>query len=153
MREPTQQELSHHFSNLIGRRVVFEKTISNVESKNKKIFAVYKSFPAEATIVVKADLCVLGSLAGGLVGLPDSEVQSRLAAPVLDDLLSDAISEILNVATAAFAPEGRATFLEMLTNPSAVKDAAAEVLAKPKQQVSFNVTVENYQGGKVHILA
>ncbi|MGA2571390.1 MAG: hypothetical protein ABSF23_12790 [Terracidiphilus sp.] len=152
MREPTQQELSRHFSNLIGRRVVFEKTLSNVESKQKKLFAVYKSFPSEATIVVMADLCVLGSLAGALVGLPDSEVQTRLAQPVLDDLMSDAISEIFNVATAAIATEGRAAFVEMVMDRTGVKDAAAQVLAKPQRQFSFNVTVESYQGGKVQIL-
>jgi hypothetical protein len=80
-------------------------------------------------------------------------VQTRLAAPVLDEFMSDAISEIFNVATAAIATEGRAALMEMVMDRSGIKDPAAQILAKPQQQVSFNVTVENGQGGKVQIFA
>ena len=153
MPDPTQQDLSRHFSNLVGRKVTFEKTLVNSLSKDKKAFAVYKSFPTESLIVVAADLRFLGSLAGALVGLPDSEVQNRLAKPVLDDLLNDAISEILNVTSAAIATEERAVFTQMVLERSGVKDAADAILTKPHRQISFNVTVENYQGGKFQVFS
>ena len=153
MRELTQQDLSRHFSNLVGKNVAFVKTFVNALSKDKKVFAIYKSFPSEAPIVLTADLCLLGSLAGSLVGLPDSEVQSRLAKPGLDELLSDAISEILNVTSAAIATEERAVFMQMVLDRSSIKDVADQILSKPNHQASFNVTVDNYQGGKFQVFS
>jgi hypothetical protein len=152
MADPVPQTLSRHFTNLVGRKVTFTKPASRADTAEKKIFAVYKSFPSQHSIVLKADLPLLGAFAGSLVGMPDSEVRSRVAEPTLDDLLKDAISEILNVAAAAIATEDRATFASMAVDPSGLEESAREILSKPHREFAFDVTVEDYRGGRFNIL-
>jgi hypothetical protein len=152
MRDPVPQTLSRHFTNLIGRRVTFVKSLAKTKTDEKKVFAVYRSFPSQSVIVLKTDLSLIGSFAGTLVGMPDSEVRTRLAAPALDDLIRDAIAEILNVATAAIATEDRATFLSMAMNEAEIEDAAKEIMSKPHREFVFDVTVEEHQGGRFQIL-
>jgi len=152
MRDPVPQTLSRHFTNLIGRRVAFVKSMAKPKTEEKKVFAVYKSFPSLGIIVLKADLPLIASFAGALVGMPDAEVRKRVAEPTLDDLTRDAISEILNVATAVIATEDRATFMSMAMDASGVEDAAKEILSKPHREFAFDVTVEEHQGGRFQIL-
>jgi hypothetical protein len=64
-------------------------------------------FPNETAVVVKADLPLLGSLAGILVGLPDSAVKEHLAATPMEELLRDAVYELLHIASAVITTEGR----------------------------------------------
>jgi len=96
---------------------------------------------------------LLFSCAGALVGLPDSEVQSRLSAPAIDELLRDAVYEVLNVASSALAAEGRAVLTKMVTNRSEVGDAFETILAKPIRRIDFNVSVDDYEGGKFTVLS
>jgi len=152
MRDPVPQTLSRHFTNLIGRKVTFVKSLAKGKTNDKKVFAVYRSFPSHGVIVLKADLSLIGSFAGVLVGMPDSEVRSRVAELKLDDLIRDAIAEILNVATPAIATEDRATFLSMAMDESEIEDAAKEIASKPHREFIFDVTVEEHQGGRFHIL-
>lgn len=152
MRDPAPQTLSRHFTNLIGRRVAFVKSPPKSKMDEKKVFAVYRSFPSQSVIVLKADLPLIGSFAGALVGMPDSEVRMRLAEKTLDDLIKDAIMEILNVTTPAIATEDRATFISMAMNESEVEDAGKEIVSKPHREFMFDVTVEEHQGGRFQIL-
>jgi hypothetical protein len=71
MSEPTPLSLSHHFTQLIGRKVTFAPTTIAPETKIKQMYGIYNVLPHETAIVVKADLPLLGSLAGVMVGLPD----------------------------------------------------------------------------------
>src|ERR1035438_7213855 len=105
---PTPSELSPHFSHLIGRRVAFTKAVSSAPSKAQKVYGIYTSFPDEALVVVKADLPLLGSFAGSLMGLPDGEVRKRLLASEVDEFLRDATYEVMNVAAPVIGHGGRA---------------------------------------------
>jgi hypothetical protein len=96
---------------------------------------------------------LLGSIAGALVGLPDSVVKDHVAANPLEELLRDAIYEVLNVASAAISTEGRAVFTNMVNNPTLIEGAAAETLKKPFRRSYFAVTIDGYQGGKFCILS
>ena len=109
MSEPTPFLLSRCFSQLIDRKVTFVQTpLAPPDLKVKQIYGIYNLLPYEAAIIVKADLPLLGSLGGALVGLPDSAVKEHLRVTPLDELLRDAINEVLNIAAAAITKIGRA---------------------------------------------
>jgi uncharacterized membrane protein len=153
MPEPTPYLLSQHFGHLIGRKVTFVQTASETDSKARPIYGVYTVFPRETPLVVKADLALLGSFAGALVGLPDSEVSHRLSGVNMEELLRDAICEVFNVASAVVAVEGRAVFDAMITDRTCISGAAEQILMKPFRRSHFNVTVEGYQSGRFNVFS
>jgi hypothetical protein len=153
MAEPTPFILSRRFSQLIGRKVTFVQATATLDTKIKQIYGIYTVLPRETAIVVKADLRLLGSIAGALVGLPDPVVKEHLAAIPMDELLRDAIYEVLNVGSAAIATEGRVVLTNMVTNPTYITGAADEVLKKPGHRSYFNVLVDGYQGGRFTVFS
>jgi hypothetical protein len=153
MSEPTPLSLSHHFTQLIGRKVTFAPTTIAPETKIKQMYGIYNVLPHETAIVVKADLPLLGSLAGVMVGLPDSAVKECLAKSPLEEVLRDAIHEVLNVASAALTNEGRAVFARMVTDTGLIDGVAGQLFKKPDRRTYFNVLVDGYQGGKFTLFA
>jgi hypothetical protein len=153
MSEPTPYSLSQLFSQLIGRKVTFSQTTPAAETKIKQMYGIYNVLPHQTAIVVKADLPLLGSFGGVLVGLPDASVKEHLAKTPIEELLRDAIYEVLNIASAAITTEDRAVFTKMVDNPAYIDGAAGTVFKKPDRRSYFNVTVDGYQGGKFTILA
>jgi hypothetical protein len=153
MSEPTPFALSKLFSELIGRKVTFAQTTVAAETKIKQMYCIYTVLPHETAVVVKSDLPLLGSLAGVLVGLPDSSVKEHLAKNPLEELLRDAIHEVLNIASAVITTEGRAVFIKMVADPILIDGAPGSVLKKPDHRSYFNVLVDGYQGGKFTIFA
>jgi hypothetical protein len=153
MSEPTPYSLTKLFSELIGRKVTFAQTTVSVETKIKQMLGVYTVLHHETAIVVKSDLPLLASLAGVLVGLPDSSVKEHLAKSSFEELLRDAIHEVLNIASAVITIEGRAVFIKMVADPILIDGAPGNVLKKPDHRSYFNVLVDGYQGGKFTIFA
>ncbi len=153
MSEPSPYALSKHLTGLIGRKVTFTQTVVAPETKIKQMYGIYTVLPHETAIVVKADLPLLGSLGGVLVGLPDSAVKEHLAATPVEELLRDAIHEVLNVTSTVVTTEGRAVFVKMIADPILIDGAAGKVLKKPDHRSYFNVTVDGYQGGKFTIFS
>jgi hypothetical protein len=153
MAQPTPFNLSRRFSQLVCRKVTFTQSTAASDAKTKQIYGIYTVLPGEAAIVVQADLRLLGSFAGSLVGLPDSVVRERLGAIPIEELLRDAIYEVLNIASSAIATEGRVVFTRMVTNPIYIESAAGAVFRKPDHRNYFNVLVEGYQGGRFSIFA
>jgi hypothetical protein len=153
MAEPTPYALSHLFTALIGRKVTFAQTTVAAETKVKQMYCIYNVLPHETAIVVKSDLPLLGSIAGVLVGLPESAVKEHLAVNPIDELLRDAIHEVLNVASAVISTEGRAVFIKMVSDPVFIDGAAGTALKKPDHRSYYNVLVDGYQGGKFTIFA
>ena len=151
MSEPTPYALSKHLTDLIGRKVTFAQTTLAAETKIKQVYGIYNVFPHETAIVVKADLPLLGSLAGVLVGLPDSAVKERLAVSPLEELLRDGICEVLNIASSVVVTEGRAVFTKMVGDPALIDGVAGKLFKKPDHRSYFNVLVDGYQGGKFTI--
>lgn len=148
MPEPTPYSLSRHFTNLIGRKVTFAQMASAVDTNAKQVYGLYTVFPRETALVLKADLNLLGSFAGALVGLPDADVRNHLKVSPIEELLRDAISEVLNVASAVTTHEGRAVFEKMITDRLLIQGAHEKVLLKPLHRSYFNVSVDDYQGGR-----
>ena len=152
MAAPTTQSLSNLFTQLMGRSVTFAQTNDSL-SKAPQIYGVYVTSPDEAATVVKADLQLLGSFAGALVGLPDAAVKEHLKATPIEEPLRDAIHEVLNVASAAIAINGRTILTGMETDPARIEGAPANVIKKPEHKQYFNVSINGYQGGKFGILS
>jgi hypothetical protein len=153
MTEPTPLSFSHLFTQLIGRKVTFAPTTVSVDTKIKQIYGIYNVLPQETAIVVKADLPLLGSLAGVMVGLPDSAIKEHLAKSPIEELLRDAIHEVLNIASTVVTNEGRAVFTRMVSDPALIDGAADKLFKKPDRRSYFNVLVDGYQGGKFTIFA
>ncbi len=153
MSEPTPFALSKLFSELIGRKVTFVQTTAAAETKIKQMYGIYAVLPHETAIVIKFDLPLLGSIAGVLVGLPDSVVKEHLAVSPVEELLRDAMYEVLNIASAVISTEGRAVFGKMVADPLLIDGTAGKVFKKPDHRSYFNVLVDGYQGGKFTIFA
>lgn len=153
MSEPTPFAFSKLFSELMGRKVCFAQGTVSVDTKTKQIYGIYNVLPQSTAVVVKADLPLLGSFAGILVGLPDATVKERLGVTPMDELLRDAIYEVLNIASTVVTNEGRAVFSKMVTDPTYIDGDAGKVFKKPDHRSYFNVTVDGYQGGKFNVFA
>jgi hypothetical protein len=153
MSEPTPYALSKLLSELTGRKVTFTQTTAAPETKIRQMYGIYTVLPHENAIVVKCDLPLLASLAGILVGLPDSAVKEHLAVSPIEELLRDAIYEVLNITSAVITNEGRAIFTKMIADPLLIDSAPGKVLKKPDHRSYFNVLVDGYQGGKFTVFA
>jgi hypothetical protein len=153
MSDPTPFALSQLFSQLIGRKVTFAQTTLALDTKIRQMYGIYTVLPHETAIVVKADLALLGSFAGVLVGLPDSSVKEHLKASPVEELLRDAIYEVLNIASAAVSTEGRAVFVRAVADPAYIDGPAGKVFKKPDHRSYFNVSVDGYQGGKFTVFS
>jgi hypothetical protein len=136
MAEPTPFALSQLFTQLIGRKVTFAQTTAAAETKIKQMYCIYDVHPQATSIIVKTDLPLLGSLAGVLVGLPDSAIKERLAVSPIEELLRDAINEVLNIASAVVCTEGRAVFSKMLADPTSIEGVAAKLLKRPDHRAT-----------------
>jgi hypothetical protein len=151
---PMQYALTHLLTDLIGRKVTFTLVTSGQETQARQVYGIYRRLSNEAPLVVKADLPLLGSFAGTLVGLSDTDVQSRLAGPSIEELFTDAIYEVLNVASSAITSEGRPVLSKMVTDCADIKGTAAEaIVMKPNHKIDFNVVVEGYRGGRFTVLS
>jgi hypothetical protein len=151
--EPTPFALSHHLTELFGRKVTFTQTTAALDGPTKQIYGIYSVLPNNTAIVVKADLLLLGSFAGVLVGLPDSTVQERMKVSPIDEVLRDAMHEVLNISSTVVATGERALFIKMVTDKTCVDGAAGAVLRKPGHRSYFNVTMDDYQGGRFTVLS
>lgn len=153
MPEPNAFILSRCLTQLIGRKVSFVSTSFALDGKNRQIYGLYDLLPHRLAVVVKADLSLLGSIAGALVGLPDSAVKEHLKANPIEELLRDAIAEVFNIASAAVTLEGRAVFSKMVMDPTYIDGTAGKVYKEPFRRTYFTVSVEGYQGGRFGILS
>ena len=150
MSEPTPYALSKHLTGLIGRKVTFTQTVVAPETKIKQMYGIYTVLPHETAIVVKADLPLLGSLGGVLVGLPDSAIKEHLAATPVEELLRDAIHEVLNVTSTVVTTEGRAVFVKMIADPILIDGAAGKGSQEARPQKLFQCHSGRLPGWKVH---
>jgi hypothetical protein len=152
MPEPTAFVLTRHFTNLINRRADFKPAPTAPENKLPKVYGIYSIHPGEAALVLKADLALMGSMAGAMVGLPEDEVAQRLRSTPLDELIQDAMHEVCNVASGVLAFEGRAVFKSLQLKEGTLKPNAQLALKQPKHRAHFTVDVEGYSGGLLSIL-
>jgi hypothetical protein len=152
MTGPTPFSLTKLFTTLLGRKVAFAQAVDS-PSKDKQVYGVYTVFPGQSAVVVKADLALLGSFAGVLVGLPDAAVKTQLKTTPIEEILRDAIYEVLNIASEEMTTHGRASFSRMEMDQVYLNEDALNALRKPAVKNFFNVTVDGYQGGRFSVYA
>jgi hypothetical protein len=153
MSEPSAFLLSQRFSRLIGRKVSFVQTFSTAGQKMRQLYGIYTVHPFKTAMVVTADIPLLGSFAGALVGLPDSAVPEHFRVSPMEELMRDAITEVLNIAAGAITTDGRAVFIRMATDPAYIDGPAYKVVNTPAHKHIYNVVVEGYRGGRFVVLS
>ncbi len=145
---PTPPALSRLLTQLLGRPVVFARTTESPNSGVQQIYGVYTIFPSENTIVVKADLPLLASFAGILLGLPDSAIEEHLKGTSIGEPLRDAIHEVLNIASEAMADEGRTSLVRMEMDSAHLDPATASLIREPSSKIFFSVSVDGDESGR-----
>ena len=151
MAPPTAPALSQLFTKLAGRPVAFAQVKDCPDSKILQVYGAYRVSPGDTVSVVKADLPLLGSFAGALIGLPDSEVTAQLKSSPMEESLRDSIYEVLNIASASIAPQCRTVLYKVATDLASLDELTSTTLAKPGQKYCFDVSVNGYHGGKFSI--
>jgi hypothetical protein len=152
MAEPTAFAMSKMFSQLTGRKVSFNLVTKPPVAKAKPLYGVYTIVPGDAGLVVRTEMGVIGSLGGALLGLPKESVLDLIKKTPLEEVLRDAMHEILNVAATLVCVDRRAVFKSMYNDPVFFGDAAQEVMRKPLHTTQFDVTVDGYLGGGFAII-
>ncbi len=153
MSEPTAYAMTQLFSQLMGRNVSFALANGAAGKDAKHMFGLYTVLPQETAVLVKADLALLGSFAGALVGLQEDGVKEQLAENPIGELVRDAIHEVLNIASTVVSNEGRAVFKKMAPDTVYFEDFDARLLQTPDRKTHFDVSIDGYQGGKFSIFA
>jgi hypothetical protein len=145
--------MSKLFTDLVGRNVSFSEQSEPNATRAKQIYGVYLIKPMDSTRVIQADLTLLGSFAGALIGLPSESIKERVAQSTLDEALRDALHEVLNIASRIVSIEARAVFQNMCTDPVYLSTGAQNTLRDPCYASYFSVKVDGYEGGAFSLLA
>ena len=152
MAETTPFELNKMFSSLTGKQVTFTLSKTPPPDTRKHVYGTYSLLPDESMRVVKADVALIGSFGGALMGLPKSAVVDGLKEVPLDETIHDAMHEILNVSATLVSVDHRAIFRKMFFNVKELPEAAAALLKKPKVTMHFLVSIAGYDGGAFTLL-
>ncbi len=152
MAETTPFELNKMFSSLTGKQVTFAQTKLPPPDSKKHVYGTYSLVPEETMRVVKADVALIGSFGGALMGLPKSAVVDGLKETPLDETIHDAMHEILNVSATLVSIEKRAVFRKMFFNLKELPEAALALLKSPKVAMHFQVSIAGYDGGAFTLL-
>lgn len=133
-------------SNLVNRTVTFAPAKPAI-STTPQIYGIYTVLPQNGLVVVKADLRLLASLGGALIGLPDGAVPQHIQGTSLSETLKDAVHEILNITSKIVTTSGRAVLKTVTTDPKTLDPAFELTLKKAQQRSYFSVSVQDYSGG------
>jgi hypothetical protein len=139
--------MSKHFTALIGREVKFEQLTKPVPSKVRQLYGIYQVLPEDEPRVLQADLALLGSFGGALMGLPALSLKERLAPPIPEESLYDAILEVLNIASTVICANQRSVFQQAYMDPAFFPVEAIAVFRAPLVKAYFKVSVVDYEGG------
>lgn len=149
---PTAPMLSKLFSQLTGRSVCFTLASGSPLPKAKVIYGVYTLPPTEELLVVSADRLVVGELGGSLLGLPAASIAGRMDDYQADEALSDAMHEIMNIASAPISPDRPAVLTGVFSAPGQLDFRAKSILDAAAQGVTFKVSVDTSASGTLSVL-
>ena len=153
MAKPTSLGMAALFSDLIGRHVNFSEQLNAIPQNGKQIYCAYLIKPMDSYRVVKADLSLLSSFAGALIGLSPEAIKERVAEARLDETLRDALHEVMNIASRIVTLEHRGVFSGMYEDPGQLPPEARSTVRYPCYSSYYKVTVDGYEGGAFSLLA
>jgi hypothetical protein len=153
MAEPSSSSMAALFSDLIGRRVTFSEQLNALPANGKQIYCVYLINPMDSYRVIKADLSLLSSFAGALVGLSPEIIKEKVEETTLDETLKDALGEVMNIASRIVTMEHRGVFKDMYGDPGQMPPAARSTLREPCYSSHYKVAIDGYEGGAFSLLA
>lgn len=151
MPEPNMLALSRLMTDLVNTTVTFKPARAVVLPSAGQMYGTYNIVPENIALVVQADLTLLSSLAASLTGTPNSAIAEHMSP--MSELMRDAIHEILNISSTAVVAEGRAVFQSMTVERAGVEGAAGVVLRAPHHSTFFDVTVDQFRGGRFTIFS
>lgn len=153
MAEPSSTSMGTLFSDLIGRRVNFSEQLEAPPANGEQIYCAYLIRPMDSYRVIKADLSLLSSFAGALIGLSPEMVKERVEDPTLDESLRDALCEVMNIASRIVSIEHRGVFKGIYADPGQMPPGARSTLRDPYNSSHYRVAIEGYEGGAFSLLA
>ena len=153
MAEPCSSIMTRLFTDLIGHNVSFSEQSLPAAPKSEQLYCVYQIKPMDSARVVRADMALLSSFAGALIGLSPEAIQQRVAEPQLDESLRDALHEVMNIASRVVSLEHRAVFKGIYADPGSLPADARNTLRDPCYTSHFNVKIDGYEGGGFTLLA
>lgn len=153
MAEPSSSSIATLFSDLIGRHVNFSEQMDALPANGQQIYCLYLVKPMDSYRIIKADLSLLSSFAGALIGLTPETIDERVAEVKLDETLRDALHEVMNIASRIVTLEHRAVFKGLYGDPGQLPPEARNTLRDPCYSSYFKATVDGYKGGAFSLLA
>ncbi len=153
MAEPNASSIAKLFSDLIGRHVTFAEQLNAQPAEGEQIYCAYLIKPMDSYRVIKADLSLLSSFAGALIGLSPEVIKERVEDATLDESLRDALCEVMNIASRIVSVDHRGVFKGMYADPGRMPPDARKTLRDPCYSSHYKVTVDGYQGGVFSLLA
>jgi hypothetical protein len=153
MVEPSSRSMATLFSDLVGRPVNFSERLYALPSNTRQIYCVYLIKPMDSYRVIKADLSLLSSFAGALIGLSPEIIRERVQETTLNETLKDALGEVMNIASRIVTMEHRGVFKGMYGDPGQMPPGARSTLRDPCYSSHYKVTIDGYEGGAFSLLA
>jgi hypothetical protein len=141
------------FTDLIGRHVNFSEQLDPFPLVKQQLYCVYLIKPMDSYRVIQADLTLLSSFAGALIGLSPETIKERVAESKLDESLRDSLYEVMNIASRIVTLEHRGVFKAMYEDPGQMPREARGTLKDPCYSSYFRVTVDGYEGGGFSLLS
>jgi hypothetical protein len=139
--------LSVMYTQLLGRDITFTPAPKAVSSNAPSLYATYLCGAVGFPLVVQADLALMASVGGVMVGLPHDIAYERVRQVPMDELLRDAIHEVLNITSTPLSMGYRVVFQTLhLTRPE-LSESAQDLLNAGLPPVSFTVAIRGYAGG------
>lgn len=153
MKSPTARSLSSMFSEMTGLPVSCIPKPRYKPSSGKRVYGIYRELATEETILLRADLSLVASMAGSRAGLSSSLVTDKVKTTPLDGTLRDAMHEVLNMTSTLLSGSSRVVLRSMCMEPAYLTGPARSVLNFPNTTTSFEVSLPGYTGGELSIFS
>lgn len=152
MPKGTAFDFGRILSDLTGKRVTVTQSSTPFESSKNKAYGVFDVFPERFPALLGADLPLLASLGGALMGMPDALIRSSLSDGEPNDALKDAMHEVLNILSSVLLSEGRPVLRAMELREQRGFLLFSEMTRRPTYQNKFSVTLPGYTGGEMVVI-
>ena len=142
MAEATAFSLSKFFSELTGQHVSFAIATNAPAPKGDQMYGLYHVIADARPMLMRMSLSSIALMGGALLGIPADLAIERVRAAQVDESLTDAMHEVLNIASTAFSPDERIVFKGMSRTvdvfPAEVKDWLQKASRKSSYRVAVN---------------